>query len=62
MQIVVRYAKRDKTGTEIIRQAVIPVKTNDIRAGFVWQEYVGIARWHMQKGERIVAVMEGGYH
>ena len=62
MQIVVRYAKHDKTGTETIRQAVIPVKTNDIRVGYVWHEYVGIARWHMQKGERVVSIIEGGYH
>lgn len=60
MHIVVRYAKHDETGIEITRQAMIPIKTNDIRVGYVWFEYVGIARWHMQKGERVVSITEEG--
>lgn len=62
MQIVVRYAKRGKDDRETIRQSVIPVRTRGPRWTFLWNEFVTIAQWHMQEGERIISITEAGYH
>lgn len=60
MQVVMRFAKLGRDGKETIREKVVPVKTFGT-AHFNWHEAVATAIFHAQPGERIVAVIEGGY-
>lgn len=61
MSIVVRYAKRTKDNREVTREVVLPVKR--ITPGnWNWQEFVAMALFHIQEGERIIAIIESGYH
>ena len=61
MSIVIKYAKRGKDDVEHVRQQVIPLRKNTTGT-WNWQEFVSIAIFHKQEGERIVAIIEGGYH
>ena len=61
MQVVMRFAKRDKADKEIVREKIINVKTFG-QAHHNWHEAVASAVFHAQEGERIVAIIEGGYH
>lgn len=61
MQIVVRYAKRGKDDRETVREKVIPLRKTT-PGQWNWQEFVAMAVFHKQEGERIVAIIEGGYH
>ena len=61
MQIVVKYVKRGKDDAERVRQQVIPVRRTTPGA-WNWQEFVSMAVFHKQEGERIVSISEGGYH
>lgn len=60
MQIVMKFAKRDTSDVECVREKVITVKTFG-QAHFNWHEAVAAAVFHSQPGERIVAIIEGGY-
>jgi len=60
MQIVLKYAKPGEDGVETIRTQTIDQK-NRSNAHFKWHEAVATAVFHSQKGERIVAIIEGGY-
>lgn len=61
MQIVMRFAKRGKDDTETVREKVVDMKTFG-SAHFNWTEAVAAATFHALPGERIVALIEGGYH
>ena len=60
MQIVMRFAKRGSDDVEHVREKVIAVKTFGTQH-FNWHEVVAAAIFHAQPGERIVAIIEGGY-
>ncbi len=60
MQIIIRYAKRDKDNGEIVREKIIGMKTTGTQH-FNWHEAVAVAIFHSQPGERIVALIEKGY-
>ena len=60
MNVVMRFAKRDSNGVDIVREKIIPVKTFGT-AHFNWHEVVATAVFHARKGERIVFVAEEGY-
>jgi hypothetical protein len=61
-RIVVRYAKRGPDSKEAVRSVVL-MSTDRDRPGFpVWHHHVSVAREAMHPGERIVAIIEGGYH
>lgn len=61
MQLVVKYVKRGKDDRERIREKVIPLRKT-MPGAWNWQEFVSMAVFHKQEGERIVAIIEGGYH
>jgi len=61
MQIVMRFAKRGNDEREIIREKVIEMKAFGTQH-FNWKEAVAAATFHAQPGERIIAIIEGGYH
>ena len=56
MQIIVRYAKRGRDDRERIRQVVLRVKGPDLFG------IVMAAQEEKQPGERIIAIIEAGYH
>lgn len=60
MQIVLRFAKRDDSDAEHVREKVITVKTFGTQH-YNWHEAVAAAIFHAQPGERIVAIIEVGY-
>lgn len=60
MQIVLRFAKRGKDDQEYVREKVVTFKRQGA-AHFNWNEAVAAAIFHAQSGERIVAIIEGGY-
>ena len=59
--IVIKYAKKSDDRGEVIRKKALEFKRT--QAGhWNWQEFVAAAVFHMAPGERIVAIIEGGYH
>jgi len=60
MQVVIRFAKRGRDDKEIVREKIVPVKTFGTQH-FNWYEAVAMAVFHVQDGERIVDIIEGGY-
>lgn len=61
MTIVIRYVRREKDDQEKVRELTLPIKRMT-KGHWNWQEFVAMAMFHMQPGERIVAIIEGGYH
>ena len=61
MQVVIKFAKRGRDNKETVREMVVPVQTFGT-AHFNWHEVVAAAVFHAQEGERIVAIIEEGYH
>lgn len=62
---VVKYAKRGLDGRERIREKVIQIKIGDPKIygpSWQWQDAFTYAQLGRKPGERIVAIIEGGYH
>ncbi len=59
MQIVVRYAKHDKTGRECIRTSTLSIPR---KHPIDWTYAAAVANKGREQGERIVQISEGGYH
>ena len=61
MLIVLRFAKRDSSGKEVLRQKVIEVRKPGT-THFNWNEAAAAAVFHVLPDERIVMIAEAGYH
>jgi hypothetical protein len=59
MDVVVRYAKRGNDDKERIRRKIIQINQNFEGD---WPTIAAAAHAYAQEGERIVAIIEGGYH
>lgn len=60
--IIVKYAKQSRSDRgEVIRKKALTFKRTQAGA-WNWQEFVAAAVFHASPGERIVAIIEGGYH
>lgn len=60
-QIVVKYAKRDSDSREKIRSMVMPAAMSK-SGGINWFITSSLACGRARPGERIVAIIESGYH
>ncbi len=59
MNIVVKYARRDKTEKEVYRTKVMSVPN----MGSIDQQAIQVIyAFPREPGERVVAIMEAGYH
>lgn len=57
MHIIVKYVKIDKTNREVPRRVVL-----NLPREYKWVDYPQVAAECAEPGEKIVAIIEGGYH
>jgi hypothetical protein len=62
MQLVIKFAKTGPDGKEIVRSVTRTIKIFPRGQPWNWHEAVATALWLKDKDERIVAIIEGGYH